>query len=531
MLCSRNANIPIALVLTLAIAAIVSAAPAAAKQEIVYNLSAKPMTLDPAYAFDRPSLTLALNMFEGLVRLDAAGRPEPAMAQSWKISNDGLIYRFTLRQAFWSNGLPVTAADFVYAWLRALAPKQPAERTPMLYVLANAEAYSKGAIADPNQVGVTAIDPRTLEVRLARPTGHFLAMCTMPPFLPVCRKAVEAYPDDWSWNPKAAIANGPFHLVKYEKDDIVLAPNPYYWEKDLCRLQSVEFTWLAQDKIESALASGAIDGAADPPRGLAAPQSFQSDLRLTYLEFNKKKPPFDQLLMRSVVAAALDRTGFAERLQGSEVPAYALVPPGLGDAAPGKDFRSQGTSLLTGTDLNLAKQLLSVAGHQNGAGLPPLELIYVSGGRNQIFAETVAANLAAIGMKIVPVALSWLDYQTRLQKGEFSLARMGWIADYPDPYSFLSLFASDASTNYGGYHSDSYDAMLREAAMTAEPAARMEIMHQAEAFVLSDLPVVPVSFGRIYFAEGPLLRNVTHSIAGVPIFARAWVAALPAAMT
>lgn len=500
------------------------AAGAAGKQGIIYNLPGAPVTLDPTYAYDPSGLTAVLNMFEGLLRFDESHRPQPAMASAWTVSPDGLVYRFTLREAFWSNGQPVTAQDFAYAWLRALTPGDPADGTPFLYAIANAEAYHKGSLRDPKQVGIRAVNARTLEVTLAKPLGHFLTLCCYPPFLPVNRRAVESDPAGWCENPKTAAANGPYRLLEKRESLLVLAPNPYYWQKGRSRGTTVTLTWLKPDEIGPAYAAGLLDGALDPPRNLNGRYLDREELRLSFLLFNLRRPPFDKLLVRQAVAGVLDRAAVARA--AAEIPAFAVVPPGLPDAEAGKEFRATGGGMLfADRDPNLARQRLALAGHPGGLGVPPLDLVYVSDiKRNKIFADAVATGLAEIGLRAVHVPVSWEEYQRRLSAGEFALARVGWLADCPDPYAFLSLFAADAATNYGGYRNDQFELALREALTAAEPAGRAAALHRAEAQLAADLPLVPVTYGKRSYLEQPDLRDVVHLYIGVPYFRLAWLA-------
>ena len=495
-------------------------AASSARQDLTYNLPAEPMTLDPIYASDLPSYTVALNMFEGLVRLDQTNRPVPGMAESWRISTDGLVYRFTLRQARWNNGQSVTASDFVFAWLQALKPGLAAERASMLFVVANAEAYHKGALLDPREVGVKAVDPRTLEVRLAKPAGHFLALCSLPPFLPVNRKTAEANPQSWSLDAKTSVSNGPFRLAGYKPHGhITLTPNPFYWQQVQGRAQSVTLTWLNTEQATAAYNAGLLEGLVGPKQGLKGQYMVRPEPRLTYLQFNLRKPPFDQLLLRNVAGAAMNRSVLSE-----EIPAFAAVAPGLPDATSGKDFRAVGGGMLIADrDLNTARRLLGVAGHPNGAGLPEISLLYVDNIKNYAFVNAVVASLAEVGLKVTPAALNWADFQRRLASGQFDLARMGWSADYPDPNSFLALFAGDAPTNFGGYRSADYDQALRTASAATDPLQRMAALHRAEAILFDDLPIVPITFGKQIYLSQPYLRDLAFTFCGVPLFQRAWV--------
>lgn len=184
----------------------------AAEQVIRFNNRAEPATVDPGRSTGIPEANVETAVFEGLTRLNANDEPEPGIAQSWEISRDGKRYVFHLRQAKWSNGDPVAAQDFEYAWKRVLAPETASEYAYQLWYLKNGEAYNTGKIKDPNQVGVKALDARTLEVTLESPVPYFLSLVSFHTLFPVNRKVVEGNPK-WATDPSAYVGNGPFKIL------------------------------------------------------------------------------------------------------------------------------------------------------------------------------------------------------------------------------------------------------------------------------------------------------------------------------
>ena len=278
-------------------------------------------------------------------------------------------------------------------------------------------------------------------------------------------------------------------------------------------------TWLNTEQATAAYNAGLLEGLVDPKQGLRASIIVQPEPRLTYLQFNLRKPPFNQLLLRNVVGGAMNRSALSE-----EIPAFAVVAPGLPDAAAGKDFRAVGGGMLVADrDLNMARRLLGVASFPNGAGLPELSLIYVDNVKNYAFVNAVVASLAEVGLKVAPAALTWANFQRRLASGEFDLARMGGRPTIPTPtLSWRSLPATRRRISAATEARTTTRPCGRVRA--TDPAQRMAALHRAEAILFDDMPIVPVTFGKQVYLAQPYLRDLAFTWYGVPLFQRAWIA-------
>ena len=312
------------------------------RAELVFINGAEPELLDPALVTAQATSRVAYALFEGLVIFDQEAKIRPGVAERWEVSADGLLYTFHLRaDACWSNGEPVTSADFVYAWRRALLPETGAEYASQLYPIAGAEAFNTGKTKDFEHVGVVAPDAHTLKVRLTHPTPYFLDLCAFSTFLPVHRATVEAH-SDWASKPAHFLGNGPYLLKEWRLFDRVrLVKNARFWNASEVALESIDVLPAARPNTAFNLyATGAADLMLD--KGLAPTPllgelrkrpDFHSDpfLATYFVRFNAKRAPFSDNRIRRAISLALDRRGVVEKItRGGEPPAASFVPPGTG---------------------------------------------------------------------------------------------------------------------------------------------------------------------------------------------------------
>ena len=211
------------------------------RADLVFLNGAEPETLDPALITGQPEGRVAGALFEGLTSFDATAKPVPGVAERWEISDDKRVYTFQLRHdARWSNGDPVTAADFVRSWQRTLAPETGSEYASQLYHVRNGRAFNLGELRDFSQVGVRALDPATLEVTLENPTPYFLDLCAFVTLMPVHAATVERFPDEWT-KPGKLVGNGAYLLADWRVNDrIRLAKNPHYWNRDKVAMKTID---------------------------------------------------------------------------------------------------------------------------------------------------------------------------------------------------------------------------------------------------------------------------------------------------
>jgi oligopeptide transport system substrate-binding protein len=502
-----------------------------AKEPVVrYALEAEPATLDPAKSVAIPESSVELQIFEGLTRLDAKDRPLPGVAEKWDVSSDGLKYVFYLRSiAKWSNGDPVTAHDFEFAWKRALDPEFASENAYMLFPLKNAQAYNeKKAAAD--QVGVKALDDRTLEVILEKPTAYFLSLTAFHVFYPVHRQTVTANPDKWAADVNTLIGNGPFKITNWvHSGKIEFVKNEHYWDAAAVKLGKMVWPISeAQTTRLTLVENNQVDLIVEPPVAeldrLAQAGLLQNSpyLGTSYYVFNTQKPPFDDVRIRKAFALAIKRETLVRNvIKGGKQPAFAWVAPGLVNPATGRDFREEGGNYAI-EDAALAKKLLAEAGYPDGKGLPPITLLYNTSEIQKSIAEAVQEmwkqNLGVI------VNLTNQEtkvfYDTRAQ-GEFQIARASWIGDYADPMTFMDVFKDP--NNDANYHNPAYNRLIEQAQSTLDAKIRMEEMHTAEKILFDDAVIIPIHYSAQTFVAKPHLKGYFWSVLGPVDFKTAYI--------
>ncbi len=466
---------------------------------LVFINGAEPETLDPAIITGQPEGRVVSALFEGLLRFNAAGQAEPGVAKSWEVSPDGRTYRFHLREeARWSDGQPVTAHDFVRSWQRTLTPATGSQYNYQLFYLRNAEAYASGELEDFSQVGVRALDDRTLEVELTHPTPFFLELCAFPTLFPVRTDLIEQVGDDWV-KPEHILTNGAFLLKEWRINDrIHLEKNPGYWDAENVALRTVDI--LPISKANTAFnfyASGEADLLMD--KGLAPPSLLDALMQrpdfhaspflgVYFLRFNVTRPPFDDVRVRQALALTVDNAAIVRRItRAGELPAEGFVPPGLEGYQPVPGL---------GYDPERARALLAEAGFPGGRGFPLSVYLYSEGELNEAIAvELQSAWRRELGINIQLARQEWKVYLNSLSSLDYGIARSSWVGDYPDANTFLDMFITGGGNNRTGWSDAEYDRLIAEAAATADPAVRLDILRRAEELlVLHATPIRPIFY-------------------------------------
>lgn len=473
------------------------------RADLVFINGAEPETLDPALITGQPEGRLANALFEGLLRFDENGRPEPGVAESFIISPDQRTITFKLRgNALWSDGIPVTAHDFVYSWRRTLDPATGSAYSYLLYPIRGAEAFSTGAEPDFSKVGIRAPDERTLVVELENPTPYFLDLCAFTTLLPVRADVIEKFGDDWI-KPGNIVNNGAFLLAEWRINDRVrLRKNPMYWDAENVRLETVDA--LPISKAGTAF-NFYVNGEADllMDKGLAPP-ALLDELRKRpdfhaspflgtyFLRFNTSRAPFDNPLVRRAFSHCVDREAIVRRItRAGELPAGGLVPPGLAGYPPTKS-----SALGLKFDPETARALLAEAGFAGGKGMPPITYLYSEGELN----EAIAVELQdtwhrELGVTVRLVRQEWKVYLNSLASLDYSIARSSWVGDYPDPTTFLDMFLAGSGNNRTGWNDPAYDSLLTKAAKESNPTRRFALLHEAETLLVNiAAPICPVYY-------------------------------------
>ena len=500
----RRTGLPLGLLLGFLLAAALS--PAAAQVFRINNM-VEPESLDPALVTGVPEHRIVSTLFEGLTTTDPKDlSPRPGMAESWTVSKDGLVYTFKLRDAKWTDGKPVTASDFVYAWERVLNPKTGAKYAQQLYYVRNGEEYNRGRVTDFTRVGVKATDERTLQVTLRCPTAYFLDLTSFYTLYPVPRWAIAAHGKDWV-KPGKIVSNGPFRLAAWvPQKELVLEKNPHHWDAATLKLQRAVF--LPTDDVNTAfkqflagdsdwvpqVPTAQIEGARAKPEFYVTPY-----LGTYYFRFNVSKPPINDLRVRKALGMAVDREALTRYVtKAGEVPASTFVPAGLRGYTNAK-----GLAL----DVGGAKKLLAEAGYPDGKGFPKVELLYNTNELHRIVTQAVQQMWKqSLGIQVDLVNVEWKVYLSRQSQLDYQISRAGWIGDYVDPNTFLDMWISGGGNNQTGWSNTRYDDMISRAACKLVNAGeRMRLLQEAEQLLLNEAPVLPLY---TYVNKGMLSRKV-----------------------
>ena len=478
-----------------------------------YNLLTEPPSLDWSITTDSASIEVLDNLMEGLTRYDENLKPIPALAESWEILDNGTKYIFHLRPgAKWSDGKPVLAEEFVYSWQRLVNPETAAEYAYFLYPVRNAREINSGAIKDLNQLGVRALDDRTLEVELVQPLVYFPVITTFMVTFPERRDLIEKYPDSWT-EPEHLLTTGPFILTKWHHEyKLILEPNPHYYGPKPA-INQVIFYMMNERTTELTLYdTGDLDLCQMPPAAIpsyrSSPEYRQKPILGTYyLGFNVLKPPVDNPLVRRALAMSIDRSKFPEILKGDQVPATSFIPPGLVGHNPklGFEFNPQ-----------KAKELLAQAGYPDTKKLPAITLIFNNQDVNQLICEYAQAQWQNnLGITVYLRNMEWKVFLKELQLDPPAIWRLGWYADFPDPDNFATVFLSEGGNNHTRFKSKEYDDLVTRAAFEPDPQKRQELYHQSQKIILEDACIfIPLYFYSVNYLVKPYAHNLDFNAMG-----------------
>ena len=467
---------------------------------IVSNFS-DPRSLDPHKTAGVPEANIMLNLYDCLTAYEPkTSEPIPSLATSWETNADSSVWTFHLRtDATWTDGMPVTADDFVYSWRRIIDPATAAPYASLMYYVKNGEAINNGDIADTTKLGVRALDAHTLEVTMERPTAFFLAMTPHYAFTAVPRQAIEKYGDQWVNSPETLVSDGPFRLVKrVPYDRIVLEKWEGYWDAANVKLKRVEF--LPVDDQNTAVnlykaneVYGLAGGGQTVPTSFVKALRNKLDFNITpiygtyYYSLNCSRKPFDNPLVRKALNLAIDKVSICEKyLAAGQVPAYNFVPPGT----VGYPYPHAPTF-----DPELARKLLAEAGYPGGKGFPKIEIFF-----NTLESHRQIAELVQRMWKeelSIPVELNnqeWQVFQATRESRNYDVARDGWIGDYLDANSFLDIHQTMTLNNHSGWVDPRYTKLMEQANSNPDQAARLKTLAEAEAILLDQTPVIPIFY-------------------------------------
>jgi oligopeptide transport system substrate-binding protein len=496
-----------------------------------YNPGSEPKTLDPQMSNGIPEAIVEMSLFEGLTRLDKNNVPQPAIAEKWDVSPDGMKYTFHLRDTKFSNGDPLTAEDFKAAWMHAMDPAAAAEYAYQVadYIKGGAEYNSKKGKAE--DVGVKVIDAKTLEVTLANPCTYFLSLTAFPTYFPVDKKVVEAN-KDWNLKAETFVGNGPFKMQSWAHNDKIIAvKNENYWDAKSVKITQLTLTLIEDNKAAlTAYEAGQIDGMdgapADDIDRLLKSGDMKADPQVGtyYYRFNVTKKPFDDVRVRQALAMAIDRQLIIDTIaKTKEKKAFGFTSYGINDADTTKSFREVGGDYFK-EDVAKAKQLLADAGYADGKGFPEFKILFNSGASHEKIATAIQDMWSRnLGVKVSLRPEEWKVYQESEQKLNYDVARAGWIGDYLDPMTFMDMFVTKGGNNQTGWSNAEYDKLIKDAKANPDVKARMQQLHDAETILMKDMPVMPIYHYNNKYVQKAYFKNVIHSPLGFVDFKTATI--------
>jgi len=462
----------------------------------------EPDTLDPHRSEETSAAEILRDLYEGLTVEGPDGEIRPGVAERWQISEDGRTYTFHLRKdARWSNGDPVTAADFVAALRRSLDPATGTTYAQMLQPIEQADDILAGR-SPPDALGVVARSDQTLEIRLKAPTPYLLQMLTHSATYPVHRPSLAEHGDQFA-RPGRLVSNGAYRLDEWIVQSHIRARrNEHYWDTANAQIDTVYYYPIEQPEAElKRYRADQLDFTESLPNARFGwlSDNMGDDLRVAaylstyYYLFNMTRPPFDDRRLRQALNMVIDRDVLVEKVTGvGEIAAYGFVPPGMRDYTP---QRFEWHAWPAEQRLSTARELYREAGF--GPDAPLRFVIRYNTGENHKKLALALASMwkQALGVEATLLNEEWKVYlQNRKNRSLWELLRFSWSADYNDPFSFAEIMHSTHGQNDTGFADARYDRLIEAAAIETDREQRRAMLEEAERLVLDAYPILPLYF-------------------------------------
>jgi len=464
---------------------------------------AEPLSLDPHKASGIWENNIIGDMFIGLFTENAAAEPIPGMAESWEVTEDGLSWTFTLREALWSDGEPVDAYDFEFALRRIMDPATLASYASVLYPIRNARQVNSGELPR-EELGVTAIDARTLRIDLEFPAPYLPGLLTHYTTFPVPQHVVEAHGDAWV-QPANIVTNGAYKLVNWRANDFVFVErNELFWDNEnVCIDEVFYYPTVDNPAAERRVRNGELDLNTDFAgqnldflrREIPDYVRVHPYLGIVYFSFNTTQAPFDDPRVRNALSMAVDRDFIAnDILRAGQIPAYSFVPPGVNDYP--NTARIGWADIPVEQRRETARQLLEEAGFGPDNPLR-FEYAHRTTGDNPRVAPVVQQDWSLIADWVQPeiVGIETQIHYANLRAGDYTLGDGGWIGDYNDAYNFLFLGETGSvPMNYSRWSNPEFDALVEQANRTQDAGERGRMLADAEQILLDESAYMPVVY-------------------------------------
>lgn len=503
-------------------------------QYIIQGIEEDPDTLDPTLCNYANSSFMINAAFGGLFRLDEDNKAQPLYCKDYTVSDDGLKYTFTLvDDAKWSDGTPLTAGDFEYAWKRVANPEVASRTAFSSYVLKNGQAISDGS--DPaltlDDLGVKAVDDKTLEVELQGPTTYFIDLLATVAFYPVKKDSVEAA-DAWTKSAATYVSNGPFKMAQMAPGEkYVLVKNENYVKADEVKLEQLIYQIIpSQDSQQYAFMSNEIDVTSFLPQEAYEQYKESGEyhtvprLGLYFIDFQTEHKPFDDARVRKALAMSIDRQAIITSvIQGDYQPAFGFVPLGIPDPAdPSKSYREVAGDLFQ-ENVEEAQKLLADAGYPNGEGFPTFTFITLSAQTDKDIAQAMQEMWRTnLGIECEIQQYESKVYWDMHSAGDFDIARDGFTGDVLDPIALLEANYSEKQKTETRWSNAEYDKLLDDSRLTTDQNQRMEYFLEAEKIWAEDMPNFSVYYYNAPYVSHNYVKDVWRNALGTIYYDKAY---------
>ncbi len=506
-------------------------------QKLTLALITDPPSLDSAKATDSISGMVLGHVMEGLLRYDRENRLVPGIALRWQFDEQGAVF-YLREDARWSDGQPVTADDFVFAWRRALDPATASQYAFILYPLKNAEAINQGRMP-PEKLAVEAVDSRTLRLELRSPTPHFLKLLTFWTYLPQREDFYTQHANDYASGHDKLLYTGPFQITRWVRDArLVLERNPHYWDQQAIRLQQIDWAYFTAD---SSTVLNLFRDSQIAETGLNA-ELLQVALRegwrmqrsttgaIFYLGFNHRAfAPTANADLRRALHLVFDPYELINLVIGipGQLPGLSFFPVWLQGQT--QAFRIEHPAPAHRPDLAKAREHLARAARTMGGEIPPLVLLSgdtPSARREAEYFQGLFSN--RLGLNIRIDAQVFKQRLSKMLSGQYDIVMAGWGPDYDDPLTFGDLFTSWNQNNRGEYRNPELDQWVRLAESSFDPAERMRAFAEVQRIIYEDTVVIPTYESSQILVTHPRLKGVIRRPIGTsPDYTRAWIEPAP----
>jgi oligopeptide transport system substrate-binding protein len=474
------------------------ALPATAEMVLSRSGGSDPSSLDPQKATGNTAVPILNELFVGLITTDANGRMTYGLAESHTVSNDGLVWEYTLRDGLkWSDGTPLTAKDVAWSLQRLMLPETAARYAQFFYSVKNGRAVNAGS-APPESLGISAPDDKTVRFELSTPNPLLPQALNSFSAMPSPRHKIEELGENWT-KPGQFVSNGAYALEEWLPGTrLTLKKNSHFYDADNVKIDTVNFYPTQNlNTVFNRFRAGELDAILNfPPEQMDwIKENMADELRISptlgiyYFLINTKKAPFDDIRVRKALALAFDREALIDRLLDTGViPAYSFVSPVVDDYEVAK---ASIVTMSTADRLAEAKRLMAEAGYGPENPLT-FELAYDTQEENRKIAVAMKSMWSAINVNAELMDTEFRNLNRKARTGDYDVMRWAWFSPFNDAAGYLNLLRSGDPSNYVGYANTEFDSLMNEAGSIADQAKRSTLMHRAEEILMEDYVILPV---------------------------------------